>query len=130
MHTILLVDDDEDLIQALQFSLHRENYNVVMSLNGAEAITISIDLQPDLILMDIMMPNLDGLTSCRAIKTMKQTKDIPVIMLTAKDDTETIRAAFKAGANDYIVKPFGMDKVFNKIEEFLGSNAQAQSKSE
>ena len=70
-----------------------------------------------------MMPNLDGLTSCRAIKTMKQTKDIPVIMLTAKGDTETIRAAFKAGANDYIVKPFGMDKVLDKIEEFLGSKA-------
>jgi len=123
MHTILLVDDDEDLIQALQFSLHRENYNVIKSLNGAEAITKSLDVQPDLILLDILMPNLDGLTSCRAIKTMKQTKDIPVIMLTAKGDTETIRAAFKAGANDYIVKPFGMDKVLNKIEEFLGSNA-------
>ena len=123
MYTILLVDDDEDLIQALQFSLHRENYNVIKSLNGAEAITKSLDVLPDIILLDIMMPNLDGLTSCRAIKTMKQTKNIPVIMLTAKGDTETIRAAFKAGANDYIVKPFGIDKVLNKIEEFLGSKA-------
>lgn len=94
-----------------------------MSLNGAEAITKSLDLQPDLILLDIMIPNWDGLTSCRAIKNMKQTKDIPVIMLTAKGDTETIRAAFKAGASDYMVKPFGMDKVLNKIEEFLGSKA-------
>jgi DNA-binding response OmpR family regulator len=129
MHTILLVDDDEDLVQALEFSLRQQNYGVVKAINGAEAVTKSFDLQPDLILLDIMMPNLDGLTACRAIKTMERTKDIPVVMLTAKGDIETIKAAFKVGADDYIVKPFGMDKVLKKIEEFLGTKVKEKSKS-
>jgi DNA-binding response OmpR family regulator len=129
MHTILLVDDDEDLIQALEFSLCQQNYRVVKSINGAEAINRSFDLQPDLILLDIMMPNLDGLTACRAIKTMEQTQNIPVIMLTAKGDIETIKAAFQAGASDYIVKPFGMNKVLEKIERILGGKITEKSKS-
>ena len=129
MHTILLVDDDEDLVQAIEFSLRQQNYNVVQAQNGAEAVTKAFDLQPDLILLDIMMPNLDGLTACRGIKTMEETKEIPVIMLTAKGDVETIKAAFKAGADDYIVKPFGMDKVLRKIEELLRPNVQEKSKS-
>jgi DNA-binding response OmpR family regulator len=129
MHTILLVDDDEDLIQALEFSLCQQNYRVVKSINGAEAINRSYDLQPDLILLDIMMPNLDGLTACRAIKTMEQTQNIPVIMLTAKGDIETIKAAFQAGASDYIVKPFGMNKVLEKIERILGGKITEKSKS-
>ena len=124
MLTLLLVDDDDDMVQAIDFSLRQQNYHVVKALNGAEAITISFDLQPDLILLDIRMPNLDGLTACRAIKTMEKTKDIPVIMLTAKGDTETIKAAFQAGANDYIVKPFGMDKVLKKIEGVLGAKVK------
>jgi DNA-binding response OmpR family regulator len=129
MHTILLVDDDEDLVQALEFSLCQQNYRVVKSINGAEAINRSFDLQPDLILLDIMMPNLDGLTACRAIKTMEQTQNIPVIMLTAKGDIETIKAAFQAGASDYIVKPFGMNKVLEKIERILGGKITEKSKS-
>jgi len=130
MHTILLVDDDEDLVQALDFSLRQENYNVVQAQNGAEAITKASDLQPDLILLDIMMPNLDGLTACRGIKRMKETKEIPVIMLTAKGDVETIKAAFEAGASDYVVKPFEMDKVLKKIEEFLRSGVVGRRQSE
>lgn len=129
MHTILVVDDDEDLVQALEFSLRQENYNVVQAQNGAEAVIKAFDLQPDLILLDIMMPNLDGLTACRGIKNMEETKETPVVMLTAKEDVETIKAAFKAGANDYIVKPFGMDKVLKKIEELLGPKVQETSKS-
>lgn len=119
MYIILVVDDDEDLIEALSFFLCRENYQVLHARNGAEAVTMAFDLHPHLVLLDIMMPNLDGLTACRGIKTMEETKDIPVVMLTAKGDVETIKAAFKAGANDYIVKPFGVDQVLEKIKEFL-----------
>lgn len=129
MYTILVVDDDEDLVQALDFSLRQENYNVVQAQNGAEAVTKSHDLRPDLILLDIMMSNLDGLTACRGIKSMEETKKIPVIMLTAKGDVETIKAAFEAGANDYVVKPFMMEKVLEKIEAFLGSRVEEKSKS-
>jgi two-component system alkaline phosphatase synthesis response regulator PhoP len=119
MPTILLVDDDEDLVQALSFSLTRNGYNVATAKNGAEAIAVACDLRPHVVLLDVMMPNLDGLTACRGIKTMEQTREIPVIMLTAKGDVETIKAAFKAGANDYVVKPFDMEKVLEKIREQL-----------
>ena len=120
MHTILLVDDDEDLLQSLAFTLSGEDYKVIQAENGAEAVTKTFELRPDLILLDIMMPNLDGLTACRGIRSMEETKGIPIIMLTAKGDVETIKAAFEAGANDYVVKPFIIEKVLGKIEEFLG----------
>ncbi len=119
MATVLLVDDDEDLVQALSFSLTQNGYTVATAGNGAEAMTMTCHLRPQVVLLDIMMPNLDGLTACRGIKTMEQTKEIPVIMLTAKGDVGTIRAAFEAGANDYVVKPFDIGKVLEKIREQL-----------
>jgi DNA-binding response OmpR family regulator len=119
MVTVLLVDDDEDLMQALNFSLTNNGFAVVSAKNGAEAVTMAYDLRPDVILLDIMMPNLDGLTACRGIKAMGQTDGIPIIMLTAKGDVATIKAAFEAGANDYVVKPFDINKVLEKIREQL-----------
>jgi DNA-binding response OmpR family regulator len=119
MATVLLVDDDEDLVQAVSFSLTKNGFAVVSAKNGAEAVTMACDLRPDVILLDIMMPNLDGLTACRGIRSMEQTDRIPVVMLTAKGDVATIKAAFQAGANDYVVKPFDMGKVLEKIREQL-----------
>ncbi len=119
MTTVLLVDDDEDLVQALSFSLTRSGYTVAAAKNGAEAMTVACDLKPHVILLDVMMPNLDGLTACRGIRSIELTSEIPIIMLTAKGDADTIRAAFKAGANDYVVKPFDVKKVLEKIEEQL-----------
>jgi DNA-binding response OmpR family regulator len=123
MATVLLVDDDQDLVQTLSFSLTRNGFAVVTAKNGAEAITTACNLRPDVILLDIMMPNLDGLSACRGIKAMEQTDRIPIIMLTAKGDVATIKAAFGAGANDYVVKPFDMNKVLEKIREQLTPKA-------
>jgi DNA-binding response OmpR family regulator len=123
MATVLLVDDDQDLVQALSFSLTQNGFAVVTAKNGAEAITMTCNLRPDVILLDIMMPNLDGLSACRGIRSMEQTDRIPVIMLTAKGDIKTIKAAFEAGASDYVVKPFGMDKILEKIREQLTPRA-------
>jgi DNA-binding response OmpR family regulator len=119
MATVLLVDDDQDLVQALSFSLTQSGFSVITAKNGAEAITTACNLRPEVILLDIMMPNLDGLSACRGIKAMEQTDGIPIIMLTAKGDVATIKAAFEAGANDYVVKPFDMNKVLEKIREQL-----------
>jgi DNA-binding response OmpR family regulator len=123
MATVLLVDDDEDLVQTLSFSLTQHGYTVATAKNGAEAMSMACDLRPQVVLLDIMMPNLDGLTACRGIRNMEQTDRIPIIMLTAKGDVDTIKAAFEAGANDYMVKPFEIDKVLEKIREQLAPKA-------
>jgi DNA-binding response OmpR family regulator len=119
MYTILVVDDDQDLVESLDFALSHSNYKVVQAKNGAEGVTLAFDLKPDLILLDIMMPNLNGLTACRGIKSMEETKNIPIIMLTAKGEIEDIKSAFKVGTDDYVVKPFIMDQLLEKIGKLL-----------
>ena len=119
MYTILVADDDEDLFEALNFTLSQSNYRIIQAKDGAEAVDKALKLHPDLILLDIMMPNVDGLTACQEIKSTEETKDIPTIMLTAKDGWNDVAEAFKAGANDYITKPFILGQVVGKINEFL-----------
>lgn len=128
MYTILVADDDEDLLGALDFVLKQKGYNVEQAKDGAETIVKTRKLKPDLILLDIMMPDLDGFTTCRELKNKEETKRIPIIMLTARGEAEDIKTAFKAGANDYIVKPFMMEKVLGKIEKLLGPKAVREYK--
>jgi two-component system phosphate regulon response regulator PhoB len=129
MHTILVADDDEDLLQALDFTLSQNGYNVIQAKDGAETIVEALESKPDLILLDIMMPNLDGFTACRELKNREDTKRIPIIMLTAKGEVEDIKTAFRAGANDYVVKPFIMEQVLEKIEELLVRRAEEKRES-
>jgi two-component system phosphate regulon response regulator PhoB len=129
MHTILVADDDEDLLQALDFTLSQNGYNVIQAKDGAETIVEALESKPDLILLDIMMPNLDGFTACRELKNREDTKRIPIIMLTAKGEVEDIKTAFKVGANDYVVKPFIMEQVLEKIEELLVRRAEEKRES-
>ena len=129
MHTILVADDDEDLLQALDFTLSQNGYNVIQAKDGAETIVEALESKPDLILLDIMMPDLDGFIACRELKNREDTKRIPIIMLTAKGEVEDIKTAFKAGANDYVVKPFIMEQVLEKIEEFLVRRAEEKRES-
>ena len=129
MHTILVADDDEDLLQALDFTLSQNGYNVIQAKDGAETIVEALESKPDLILLDIMMPDLDGFTACRELKNREDTKRIPIIMLTAKGEVEDIKTAFKVGANDYVVKPFMMEQVLEKIEEFLVRRAEEKRES-
>ncbi len=130
MHTILVADDDEDLLQALDFTLSQNGYNVIQAKDGAETIVRTLELKPDIILLDIMMPDLDGFTACRELKNREDTKRIPIIMLTAKGEVEDIKTAFRVGANDYVVKPFLMEQVLEKIEEFLVRRAEEKRESD
>lgn len=129
MYTILVADDDEDLFEALNFTLSRSNYRIIQAKDGAEAVSKALELRPDLILLDIMMPNVDGLTACQEIKTTGETKNIPTIMLTAKDGINDVAEAFKAGADDYITKPFIMGQVLGKINEFLRTGEEEKKES-
>jgi CheY-like chemotaxis protein len=114
---ILLVDDEPDLVTTVQFFLESNEYQVVTAANGEEAIQKTVAEKPDLILMDIMMPKMDGLTACRILKSNENTKNIPIIMVTAKGNREDVAQAARAKANSYIMKPFNLITLVDKIHE-------------
>jgi DNA-binding response OmpR family regulator len=116
---VLVVDDEENIIQILEFSIAAEGYEVVTASNGEEAIEKARKEQPNLIILDIMMPKVDGYEACRVIKSNPLTKKIPVILLTAKGREIDKRLGFEVGAADYIVKPFSPSKLIEKINEYL-----------
>ncbi len=103
---ILVVDDNPDNIQVVANILQENNYELSVFLNGENALEFLELETPDLILLDVLMPDMDGFELCRIIKQNRKMKDIPIIFLTAKNEIEDLVAGFKLGAVDYITKPF------------------------
>lgn len=119
MEKILIVDDNSSNLKILGSILDKENYNVAVAKDGESALKIAEKTQPDLILLDIMMPEIDGFEVCEKLKNNELTKNIPVIFLTAKTETEDIIEGFKKGGVDYIVKPFKKDELLVRINTHL-----------
>jgi two-component system alkaline phosphatase synthesis response regulator PhoP len=117
---ILVVDDEAYLLQILDFSLGAEGYDVVTAEDGEQAIQKAKTEQPDLIVLDIMMPKIDGYEACRKLKQDPGMKDVPVILLTAKGRDIDRKLGLEVGADDYITKPFSPSKLLEKIGSFLG----------
>jgi two-component system alkaline phosphatase synthesis response regulator PhoP len=117
---ILVVDDEAYLLQILDFSLNAEGYEVVTAGDGEQAINKAKAEQPDLIVLDIMMPKIDGYEACRKLKQDPGMKDVPVILLTAKGRDIDRKLGLEVGADDYITKPFSPSKLLEKIGSFLG----------
>jgi two-component system alkaline phosphatase synthesis response regulator PhoP len=103
---ILVVDDEEDIIELLRFNLSREGFQVSSASSGEEALRLVRSEMPNLILLDLMLPGIDGLEVTRRLKNDPNTKDIPIVMLTAKGEEPDIVAGLELGADDYITKPF------------------------
>lgn len=116
---ILVVDDDEFQRSIVNTLLAAENYRLVFSGGGVEALNILRKMQPDLILMDIMMPDLDGIETTRRLKTMPQFAKVPVIMVTGKSEGAAVRDSIKAGAANFIVKPLDRDTLLAKVAHAL-----------
>lgn len=116
---VLVVDDEINITQILEFSIGAEGYDVITAMNGEEAIDKARREQPDLIILDIMMPRIDGYEACRILKANPLTKNIPVILLTAKGRDIDKRLGYEVGATDYIVKPFSPNKLIDKIQKLL-----------
>lgn len=116
---ILVVDDEVNITQILEFSIGAEGYEVISASNGEEAIDKARREQPDLIILDIMMPRIDGYEACRILKSNPLTKSIPVVLLTAKGRDIDRRLGYEVGAADYIVKPFSPAKLIDRIHELL-----------
>ncbi len=116
---ILVVDDEVNITQILEFSIGAEGYEVITAANGEEAIDKARREQPDLIILDIMMPKIDGYEACRILKANPLTKSIPVVLLTAKGRDIDKRLGYEVGATDYIVKPFSPNKLVDRIHQLL-----------
>ena len=121
--TILIVDDVEANITILQRTLASVGYNISVAFNGQKALDLVPKLKPDLILLDIMMPGIDGYEVCRRLKQSDVSKYIPVIFITAKGDTESIVEGFDVGAVDFIMKPFKVKEVCARVHTHLTLSA-------
>jgi len=116
---ILVVDDEADLVETIQFALELEGYNVLVASNGEEGLNIARQEKPDLILLDLMLPKLDGYKVCRLLKFDERYKSIPILMLTARTQEKDKILGKETGANEYITKPFEMDELMAKIKSYL-----------
>jgi two-component system alkaline phosphatase synthesis response regulator PhoP len=116
---VLVVDDEVNITQILEFSIGAEGFDVITAQNGEEAIEKARREQPDLIILDIMMPKIDGYEACRILKANPLTRNIPVVLLTAKGRDIDRRLGMEVGATDYIVKPFSPNRLVERINQLL-----------
>ena len=116
---ILLVDDEVDLVETVRFSLEGEGYQVLVSYNGEDALNKARKENPDLILLDLMLPKLDGYKVCRLLKFDERYKHIPIFMLTAKTQEKDKILGKETGADAYITKPFDVDELVERIKSYF-----------
>jgi DNA-binding response OmpR family regulator len=118
---ILIVDDEPPIVEMLAYNLERANYQVIVARDGEEALARARREQPDLIILDLMLPRLDGLEVCRALR---RERDVPIIMLTARDSEVDRVVGLELGADDYVVKPFSVRELVARVKNVLRRTAQ------
>jgi len=128
-HQILVVDDEEDLLELVRYNLSREGYRVQGVGTGEDALKSARKQPPDLIVLDLMLPTVDGLEVCRRLKGDPKTSDIPIIMLTAKGEESDMIAGLERGADDYIAKPFSPRVLAARVKALL-RRREAETKAE
>lgn len=124
MKKILIVDDEPSILNILDFSLGSEGYDVIQAADGLQAYEYALEYQPDLIVMDVMMPNLDGFNACEKLKKDIRTSAIPVILLTARSDAEDRQKGESVGADGYLTKPFSPQRLIDAVDSFIGVTAR------
>ncbi|MBN2804237.1 MAG: response regulator transcription factor [Deltaproteobacteria bacterium] len=121
---ILIIEDEKDLQDVLTYNFKKEGYDVASALNGAEGFSHLKDGHlPDIVLLDLMLPDMSGTDICRQIRANKDTKDIPVLMLTAKSEEMDRVAGFEVGADDYVTKPFSVRELILRVKSLLKRTA-------
>ncbi len=118
---ILIVEDDPKSLELTQAVIEASGYSTIAAIDGEQGVKLARDKKPDLILMDIMMPKMDGYAACHAIKIDKLTREIPVIMLTAAGYELNKKLAQNMGASGYVTKPFNIEELQGIINEYLPS---------
>jgi len=117
--SILTVEDDEDILQLLKYNLAKEGYRVTAVTSGEEGLQLAHSTSPDLILLDLMLPGIDGLEVCRRLKTDSKTGQVPIIMLTAKGEETDVVTGLELGADDYVTKPFSNRVLLARVRMVL-----------
>jgi two-component system alkaline phosphatase synthesis response regulator PhoP len=123
---ILIVDDEPDILELIEYNLKKEGYQVFLARNGQEAVTEAKRSLPDLIVLDIMMPKMDGIEACRIMRTMPEFKNTFMVFLTARSEEYSEIAGFNVGADDYIAKPIKPRALVSRINAILRRNAPAE----
>ncbi len=120
MKKILIVDDEADIIEILQFVLEANGYECVTAMDGEEGLKLAREISPDLIILDVMMPKINGYKISRLLKYDNKYKDIPILMITARSQDEDKLIGEETGADEYITKPFKVDNVLEIVKNYLG----------
>lgn len=126
---ILVVDDDVETLRLVGIMLQRQGYQIITAANGSQAITLTNLERPDLIILDLMMPDMDGYTVTREIRSNPRTSHIPILMFTAKSQVDDKVIGYDAGADDYLVKPFHMEELLARLRALIrraGGHASAE----
>ncbi|KAF0133706.1 MAG: response regulator with CheY-like receiver domain and winged-helix DNA-binding domain [Candidatus Saganbacteria bacterium] len=121
---ILVVDDEEDIINTLTIRLKSNGYDVISASDGMSALSKAREEKPDLILLDIMLPKLDGYKVCRMLKFDENYKNIPIIMITAKVAEQDKKMGAEVGADAYLVKPFNPEELLRKVNELISKETK------
>ena len=116
---ILIVDDEPNIVMILEYTFKKQNFEVFIARDGSEALDILEENKPDVVLLDIMMPHVDGYQTLKHIKKTKSLKDTKVAFLTAKNKASDIEKGLKLGADKYLIKPFSVKKIVSEILELL-----------
>jgi DNA-binding response OmpR family regulator len=117
---VLAADDDEDLLALVVFRLERSGYTVIQARDGQEALDLARERKPDLAVLDVMMPKLDGFEVTRRLREDEATRRMPIILLTARAQDADVQQGFDAGADDYIRKPFSPQELRARVQAILG----------
>lgn len=123
---ILVIEDEEDILAVIQYNLAKEGYQVSFSTSGEEGLRLAFQEHPDLIVLDLMLPGMNGLEVCRRLQQDAQGAKIPVIMLTAKSEDEDVVTGLEAGATDYVTKPFSFKVLLARVKAALRRSSEAQ----
>jgi two-component system, OmpR family, alkaline phosphatase synthesis response regulator PhoP len=118
--TILVADDEEDVRELVSYRLTRSGYDVIDAVDGEEAFRLASERVPDLMVLDVMMPRLDGYELTRRVRAEESLRSVPVILLTARSQESDVSRGFEVGADDYLKKPFSPDELVARVRAVLG----------
>ena len=125
--SILVIDDEKDILKLLQYNLEKEGYQVFLAKTGEEGLELAKRKLPDLIVLDLMLPGIDGLEVCKLIRSQKSTSHIPILMLTAKSTETDQIVGLELGATDYITKPFSIKVVLARVKNIFRNKTKKET---